>query len=191
MPLHNLHLKKNAKLPIILNRSELFVSLCLSLVTQGNFTVPFSSRVLGIHESLPSHSLSRLDGGSSCLITKVLTLYGFINCQCETHLQFEQHILPKGFVKMRHYGIPGNPNRKNLLFTLQKSPRSGGFAETENRPKSHYPFPVMGFFMPGISAIQLNVITRCLVLSVCQFHLCCQIFNYQLVLLSIANKSVS
>jgi hypothetical protein len=29
--------------------------------------------------------------------------------------RFEQHILPKGFVKMRHYGILSNSNRKNRI----------------------------------------------------------------------------
>lgn len=29
--------------------------------------------------------------------------------------RFEQHILPRGFVKMRHYGILGNSNRKTRI----------------------------------------------------------------------------
>jgi len=29
--------------------------------------------------------------------------------------RFEQHILPKGFVKMRHYGILGNNSRKQRV----------------------------------------------------------------------------
>jgi len=29
--------------------------------------------------------------------------------------RFEQHILPKGFVKMRHYGILGNFKRKERI----------------------------------------------------------------------------
>lgn len=34
--------------------------------------------------------------------------------------RFEQHILPKGFVKMRHYGILGNFNRKKRVNEILK-----------------------------------------------------------------------
>ena len=55
--------------------------------------------------------------------TMVLSLHEFVR-------RFEQHILPKGFVKMRHYGILGNYRRKQrvnaILAVMQLPPHPPG-----------------------------------------------------------------
>ena len=48
--------------------------------------------------------------------------------------------------------------KNKLTFSPTKKLLPTGFAEQRIDQKSHYPFRVMGFFMHGISAIQLNVV---------------------------------
>ena len=71
---------------------------------------------LGSHgtvlESLPSH-------GSSCLITNVFLHDGYTNFQTlnpqEFIRRFSLHILPKGFPRIRHYGILSSKRKQKTL----------------------------------------------------------------------------
>lgn len=69
--------------------------------------------------------------------------------------RFEQHILPKGFVKMRHYGILSNKNRSqriSLIFRKMKLPPPP--------VKVHIPLAIRMFEKYGIDMTLCSVCKR-------------------------------
>jgi hypothetical protein len=54
--------------------------------------------------------------------------------------RFALHILPKGFTRIRHFGIPGSALKKSIIPGLQQQP---GKPELPERPQPlHRPCPV-------------------------------------------------
>lgn len=107
------------------------------LARYANKVAISNHRILEIANSTVKFSYKDYNDGNRTKIMQLST--------SEFIRRFEQHILPKGFVKMRHYGILGNFNRSrriNQILRRMKLP--------EHPPKVHIPYQIRMFERYGI-----------------------------------------